>query len=223
VKILCIIPAYNAQPYIAATIRSIQRQTYKNIEIIVVDDKSEDNTFDIARSLGVKVIRNAQNTGPYQALNLVLNSNPDFDAWYFHGADDISFENHFSELAAPLISNSDLMMTYCNYSRINYTTGNLIGDFVGWRASMSLYRAEVFDRIGPYDNTRFGGDTEYWVRFLLYYKQNQIYHVNQCLANCMVHQQNLTTLITSEPRRNYVNQFTQRHRQLKASLNYLNL
>ena len=182
---------------------------------MVVDDKSTDNTFEVARSCGVKVFRNTQNTGAYLALNRVLNSFHDFDAWYFHGADDISFENHFSELAAPLISNPNLMMTYCNYNRIDYQTGKLLGEFTGRRASMCLYRAEVFDRIGPYDNTRFGGDTEYWDRFLLYYSQSQIHHINQCLANCMMHNQNLTVIHNSNARREYVEQFKARHKFLR--------
>ena len=219
-KILCIIPAYNAALYIAATIRSIQSQTYKNVEIVVIDDKSTDNTFEVARSCGVKVIKNIENTGCYLALNVVLNSYHDFDAWYYHCADDISFENHFAELVAPLISNPRLMMTYCKYNRKDYYTGKLLGEFTGRRASMCLYRAEVFDRIGRYDSTRFGGDTEYWDRFLLYYKQNQIHHVNQCLANCMIHGQNLTIIHNGNARREYVEQFKARHSQLQASLNF---
>ena len=40
-----LIPAYNHENYIQKTIRSIIEQTYKNIELIVVDDGSKDNTF----------------------------------------------------------------------------------------------------------------------------------------------------------------------------------
>lgn len=46
-----IVPAYNLEKYIARTINSILQQTYKEIEIIVVDDGSTDNTWPIIEEL----------------------------------------------------------------------------------------------------------------------------------------------------------------------------
>ena len=58
-----IVPAYNEAKSITDTIRSLQQQTIPAEEIIVVDDFSSDGTGDIARSLGVTVIRPPKNTG----------------------------------------------------------------------------------------------------------------------------------------------------------------
>lgn len=58
-----IIPAYNEAESIADTIRSLQEQTRIPDEIIVVDDCSSDGTGDVARNLGVTVVRPASNTG----------------------------------------------------------------------------------------------------------------------------------------------------------------
>jgi poly-beta-1,6-N-acetyl-D-glucosamine synthase len=58
-----VVPAYNEAASIADTIRSIQAQTLPARHVIVIDDFSTDNTGDIARSLGVEVIRPPQNTG----------------------------------------------------------------------------------------------------------------------------------------------------------------
>ncbi len=63
VPVTVIVPAYNEAASIADTIRSLQSQTAAPTEILVVDDCSTDETGDIARALGVTVLRPPQNTG----------------------------------------------------------------------------------------------------------------------------------------------------------------
>ena len=58
-----IIPAYNEAASVADTIKSAQRQTTPPAHILVVDDCSTDGTGDVARELGVTVLRPPQNTG----------------------------------------------------------------------------------------------------------------------------------------------------------------
>lgn len=58
-----LIPAYNEAETIADTITSLQNQTIRPAEIIVIDDCSTDNTAEVARALGATVIRPAVNTG----------------------------------------------------------------------------------------------------------------------------------------------------------------
>ncbi len=58
-----IVPAYNEAASVADTIRSLQAQTARPYEIIVVDDCSTDGTGDVARALGVTVVRPLTNTG----------------------------------------------------------------------------------------------------------------------------------------------------------------
>lgn len=62
-SITAIIPAYNEARYIADTVRALQLQTYPLDEIIVIDDCSTDGTGDIARALGVTVVRTPKNQG----------------------------------------------------------------------------------------------------------------------------------------------------------------
>ncbi len=63
VPVTVIIPAYNEVASIADTVRSLQAQSLTPAEIIVVDDGSTDGTADVARALGVTVIRPAVPTG----------------------------------------------------------------------------------------------------------------------------------------------------------------
>lgn len=57
------IPAYNEELVIGDTIKSVFQQTYPPDRILVIDDCSSDRTGEIARELGVEVIRTSRNTG----------------------------------------------------------------------------------------------------------------------------------------------------------------
>lgn len=50
-----VIPVHNGEKYIKESIDSCLEQTYKNIEVIVVDDKSEDNTLNILKNYGNRI------------------------------------------------------------------------------------------------------------------------------------------------------------------------
>ncbi|MBW2174032.1 MAG: glycosyltransferase, partial [Deltaproteobacteria bacterium] len=56
-KVSIVIPVFNGSNYLSEAIDSALAQTYKNIEVIVVNDGSSDNgaTDEIARSFGVKI------------------------------------------------------------------------------------------------------------------------------------------------------------------------
>lgn len=93
-----VIPVFNSENYIADTINSVLNQTYSNLEIIVVDDCSTDNSYNILLDIAlhdtrVRVFKNAKNFGgPAQPRNIGLaESKGDFIA--FLDADDIWFES----------------------------------------------------------------------------------------------------------------------------------
>ena len=73
IKISVIVPAYNVEKYIEKTLRSIMEQSLKDIEIIVINDGSKDNTLSIIRKLMLEdtriVLIDKKNGGVSQARN----------------------------------------------------------------------------------------------------------------------------------------------------------
>ena len=57
-----IVPVYNAASYLDGTINSILNQTLRNIELIIVDDGSTDNSRDIILKYGEKDVHRKNNT-----------------------------------------------------------------------------------------------------------------------------------------------------------------
>ena len=72
-----LICAYNAQKFIEATIRSVMAQTYRNIEILVLDNNSSDGTVAILEGLKrqearLRLYGGKKNLGAYGGLNYLL-------------------------------------------------------------------------------------------------------------------------------------------------------
>ena len=74
-KISIISPVYNREKFILRFIRSIQQQTFYNVEIIFIDDKSSDNSIYFVkkymkRDKRIKLIKNRKNRGTFKARNI---------------------------------------------------------------------------------------------------------------------------------------------------------
>src|SRR5215510_10897602 len=62
-QVTVLVPAYNEAESITDTIRSLQAQTVRPAEIIVINDCSSDDTGNVAHALGVTVMHPPENTG----------------------------------------------------------------------------------------------------------------------------------------------------------------
>lgn len=72
-RVSVIIPAFNAEEHIEETLRSVQRQTYDDWEVVLCDDGSTDATAELARRFAkVRVLQSAGNSGPAAARNLAI-------------------------------------------------------------------------------------------------------------------------------------------------------
>lgn len=112
-KISVIIPTYNSAKYIKDTIESVLNQTYKDLEIIVVDDGSTDNTKDIVSKYQVKYIYQ-ENKGPAAARNRgIKEAQGEYIA--FLDSDDVWMVEKLEKQMA-IFENSTYAMIYCDMS-----------------------------------------------------------------------------------------------------------
>jgi len=126
-----VIPVYNGNNYLREAIDSAIAQTYKNLEIIVVNDGSKDNTEEIALSYGDKIrYFSKPNGGTSTALNLgIKNMRGDYFSWLSH--DDLYYPNKIERAIEELsklddkntIIISDLDCIDGNYKKIFPSAG----------------------------------------------------------------------------------------------------
>lgn len=98
-----IIPVYNAEKYLKDCLDSILKQTYKNIEIICINDCSKDNSLDILNEYGscypfIKIINNISNLGPGASRNIGIKCAQGKYLTFIDADDFYLSENCFSEL-----------------------------------------------------------------------------------------------------------------------------
>lgn len=112
-----IIPCFNVEKYVEKAITSIVNQTYKNLEIWIVDDGSTDDSLRKINSIKdrrIKVIAYKENTQKIGAVNEVLQKvNGDYIA--FQDADDWSEKNRTEEQIKEFFRESQLGICFTNY------------------------------------------------------------------------------------------------------------
>lgn len=108
-QVSVIIPAYNAEKYIAESITSVLKQSYPVLEIIVIDDGSIDNTSNIARSFGdiVHIIRQTNSGVSTARNNGIIKASGDLIAYL--DADDTWTPRKLEYQVAYLVEHRDVV------------------------------------------------------------------------------------------------------------------
>lgn len=197
-----IIPAYNAENFLRNSIDSVINQSYPNIELIVVNDGSKDNTEKIALSYGNKVRYFFQkNSGVSSALNRGINeSKGDYIAWLSH--DDCFLPSKIEKQIDSFKLNPKAHICYTDY--------NVIDDFGIHQGVMKLpyYSKEDFsfhllqamfvcgstvlikktcffkENLFFSEDLKYAQDADLWMKLSL--KYNYI-HIDECLVNWRFH------------------------------------
>lgn len=169
-----LMPVWNAEKTVEYAIRSILAQTWRNIELLVVDDASEDGSWKIIQKLAqidsrVRTFRNAYNVGPFVSKNMAV-SQANGDWITGHDSDDwahperIERQVQFCQsLNTPACMSGMLRMAENGQLvRINKASG-FFYDGACRSAFISLMvHAQFFhDRLGFWDTVRMGGDSEF--------------------------------------------------------------
>jgi glycosyltransferase involved in cell wall biosynthesis len=121
-KVSVIMPVHNGERFIENSIESIINQTFKNLEFIIIDDKSTDNSLEIikkyaARDRRIKIVINKSHLGITKSLNLGLKmARGRYIARM--DADDISSRDRLEVQMSYLDNHKDVFMVCSNYIRI---------------------------------------------------------------------------------------------------------
>lgn len=174
-KVSIIIPTYNAANLIGVAIESLQKQTWQHLEMIVVDDHSTDNTYDIVQQYAkaderIKVFQTPTNSGAYTARNIgLLHATGHYVT--VNDADDWSHPRKIEIQVTHLQQHPHII---ANTSTLCRVTENLFvyrrgtrGKYLFSNMSSLLFRRKIVqEKLGYWDSVRFAADGEFKKRII---------------------------------------------------------
>lgn len=216
-----VLPVYNQGNFLSKAIEGALNQSYKNIELIIVNDGSTDNTREVIeeyreRDSRIKVVHQENKKLP-GALNSGFKiASGKYLTWT--SADNIQLYKQIETLLDYLKRNPDKGMVFSDY-QIICEKGHLLynSNFRTWNQSKEdtsvirlpdtvtiknfhesgdnfigasfLYRKEIADKVGEYDERFFGAeDLDYWLRM---HKITEFGHIKDILYKYRVHPSSL--------------------------------
>jgi glycosyltransferase involved in cell wall biosynthesis len=170
-----IMPAWNAEKTVRKAAQSILDQTWRNLELLIVDDASTDGTWTVLQAIShsderVKIFRNKVNVGPYVSKNIALTQCK--GEWITgHDADDWAFPQRLEKQHLFVVNNYGTRGLLSGGLRMNPVSGHILGignvsdrreDGVIAPVSISGFfeREFLLKQIGAWDSSRFGADSE---------------------------------------------------------------
>ena len=203
-KISIIVPIYNAEKYLRKCLNSISNQTYKNLQIILIDDGSKDSSYDICKEYEAKDPRfevyRQKNSGQAAARNTGL-SFATGDWIGFADNDDVLELNMYEVLLANA-HNNNVLISGCATNTV-YENGESLNKFLdiacgikdgdsiildilyqtnhAWGAMWNkIFHKSLHDKLRYPDGYQL---EDYWVSIQLYHEVKNIYFDNKPLYN----------------------------------------
>lgn len=196
-----VLSVYNGEKYIEQAIKSVENQTFKDWELIIVDDGSNDKTEIIVE----KYLNIDNRIKYYKKINSGLTKSLNFGLKKVKGkyiarldADDIWMENKLEQQVKVLEQNEEIYICGCAFSEIDEN-----GDFICTQRTIFLkdnsdiqknlckcnpffhssvvFRRVILEQIGMYnEDFKYAQDYEYWVRILSEYKGINLEEILAC-------------------------------------------
>ncbi|WP_227105612.1 glycosyltransferase family 2 protein [Chromobacterium rhizoryzae] len=173
-----------------AAIESVLAQSYRNLELIVVDDASDDQTPDLLTAIAkrdtrVQVIRLPKNVGTYIAKRIGLErAKGEFVTC--HDSDDWMHPERIARQVTPLLADSRLICTTSNWVRIQddgVFYARPVHPLMRLNPASPLFRRErVLYATGPWDCVRTGADSEFLARLRVVFGTKAIKKIRQPLT-----------------------------------------
>lgn len=122
-KITVVIPCYNAENYIVKCFDKLNVQTYRDFDVVIVDDCSTDKSYEKILSVkdnydfNVSVVKNEKNSGPAISRNVGVKI-ADGEYIAFCDSDDY-YEPNFLEIMLSELIDNDAELAFCGYSVVN--------------------------------------------------------------------------------------------------------
>lgn len=210
-KISIIIPVYNAEKYIGRCLESVVNQTYRNLEIICVDDGSTDNSYKIIEEKAKQdnriILIKQKNQGVSIARNTAI-ENLTGDYIMFLDSDDY-MEQNMCEIMYKAINEFETDVIRCNYNRV-YENGisfknknnnlpmkhkiykeeimkDILPEFIKGNIRSYLWLLIIKSEIVKNKNLRFVPNIKMMQDKLFYIKLlqniNSIYQIDNCCYN----------------------------------------
>ena len=179
---------FNGENLIADTLRSAVNQTYKNIELVIIDGASKDKTVEIAKQFQshIGTLISESYKGIYDAMNKGIKASKGEWVYFLNAGDSFYDEKVLEDIFIKReIENVDLIyakvQTKNEPTGIDYITGKEItfNDFFSKYPichQATFTRKTAFDKIGMYDiQYRLAADTEWFARFFKFHANKTLF------------------------------------------------
>lgn len=220
-----VLPVHNGEKFLSQSIESVLKQTYKNIELIIVNDCSSDSSLSIAeryrcKDNRIKIINNTSNLKLPISLNVGFNEcRGEYFTWT--SDDNVMLPNALEVMLSDMKKNDvDFVFSRCEIINKN---GHVIGrtkkytnlDEIYYNnivLASFLYKRKVHEELGGYDSNKFlVEDYDFWLRA---YKKYKFSFIPNVLYQIRFHDSTLGVL-------NYEKVKLEKVELLKENLNFV--
>lgn len=192
-KVSILTTMYNASPYIRSTLESFLNQSWQNIEVILINDASTDDSLSIAKDVArtddrIKIIHRDKNIGTFVAKNHGLKyASGDFIIC--HDSDDWAHPLKIEQQVMPLFLDSSLVATTSDWIKIDNQGSYFARAAFPYKqknpSSLMFRRSALKPALQNgflWQPVRTGADSELYERFKLLFGNQSIHHIGKPLT-----------------------------------------